>query len=71
MITPITLSLTVSGTLSMETRKLVDRAKGVLMKQHHLGEEEAFKRIRKASMDSRKTMREIAEAILLADKMSG
>ncbi len=53
----------------LETRKLVERAKGVLMKRHSLDEEEAFKRIRKASMDSRKTMREVAEAILLTDKM--
>ncbi len=55
----------------LETRKLVERAKGALMKHHNLGEEEAFKRIRKASMDSRKTMREIAEAILLTEKMAG
>jgi signal transduction protein with GAF and PtsI domain len=55
----------------LESRKLVERAKGILMKQHALSEEEAFKRIRKASMDSRKTMREIAEAILLTDKMAG
>jgi response regulator NasT len=41
------------------------------MKRHGLSEEDAFKRIRKASMDSRKTMREIAEAILIADKMGG
>jgi signal transduction protein with GAF and PtsI domain len=54
----------------LETRKLVERAKGILMKHHGLSEEEAFKRIRKASMDSRKTMREIADAILLTDKMS-
>ena len=53
----------------LETRKLVERAKGVLMKLHGLSEEEAFKRIRKTSMDSRKTMREIAEAILLTEKM--
>lgn len=53
------------------TRKLVERAKGALMKHHGLGEDEAFKRIRKASMDSRKTMREIAEAILLTEKMRG
>ncbi len=53
----------------LETRKLVERAKGTLMKQHGLSEEEAFKRIRKASMDSRKTMREIAEAILLTERM--
>jgi response regulator NasT len=39
------------------------------MKRQGLSEDEAFKRIRKASMDSRKTMREIAEAILLTDKM--
>ncbi len=55
----------------LEVRKLVERAKGILMKRHGLSEDEAFKRIRKASMDSRKTMREVAEAILLADKMGG
>jgi two-component system, response regulator PdtaR len=55
----------------LEIRKLVERAKGVLMKRHGLTEEEAFKRIRKVSMDSRKTMREIAEAILLTEKMHG
>jgi signal transduction protein with GAF and PtsI domain len=55
----------------LETRKLVERAKGMLMKHHGLSEEEAFKRIRKASMDSRKTMRQIAEAILLMEKMVG
>ncbi|MGQ9508677.1 MAG: ANTAR domain-containing protein [Thermodesulfobacteriota bacterium] len=53
----------------LEVRKLIERAKGVLMKRYGLSEDEAFKRIRKASMDSRKSMREIAEAILLADKM--
>jgi response regulator NasT len=41
------------------------------MKQHDLNEEEAFRRIRKASMDSRKTMRQVAEAILLTEKMGG
>jgi two-component system, response regulator PdtaR len=55
----------------LETRKLVERAKGILMKHHGLSEEEAFKRIRKTSMDSRKTMREVAEAILLTEKMVG
>jgi signal transduction protein with GAF and PtsI domain len=53
----------------LETRKLVERAKGILMKQAGLDEDEAFKRIRKTSMDSRKTMREVAEAILLTEKM--
>lgn len=55
----------------LETRKLVERAKGILMKHHGLSEEEAFRRIRKASMDSRKSMRQIAEAILLTEKMVG
>ena len=55
----------------LETRKLVERAKGILMSHHGLREEEAFKRIRKASMDSRKTMRQVAEAILLTEKMVG
>ena len=54
----------------LETRKLVERAKGILMKHHGLSEDEAFKRIRKASMDSRKTMREIADAILLTERMA-
>lgn len=53
----------------LETRKLVERAKGILMKQHGLSEDEAYRRIRKASMDSRKTMRQIAEAILLTEKI--
>lgn len=50
---------------AIETRKIVERAKGVLMDMHGLKESEAFQRIRKASMDSRKPMRQIAEAILL------
>jgi response regulator NasT len=55
----------------LEVRKLVERAKGVLMKRQGLSEDEAFKRMRKASMDSRKTMREISEAILLTNKIGG
>jgi len=55
----------------LETRKLVERAKGILMKRHGLSEEEAFKRIRKTSMDTRKGMREVAEAIFLTEKMVG
>jgi len=51
---------------ALETRKVVDRAKGVLMDRHGLKEEEAFRRIQKLSMDTRKSMREVAEAILLA-----
>ena len=50
----------------LETRKLVERAKGVLMDTQGLKEAEAFRKIQKLSMNTRKSMREIAEAILLA-----
>jgi len=52
----------------LETRKLVERAKGILMKQG-LSEEEAFRKIQKKSMDLRKPMKEIAEAIILTSEM--
>jgi AmiR/NasT family two-component response regulator len=51
---------------TLETRKLVERAKGVLMDTQNLKEAEAFRKIQKLSMNTRKSMREIAEAILLA-----
>ncbi len=54
---------------ALETRKLVEQAKGVLMETQGLREAEAFHRIRKASMDTRKSMREIAEAILLTHQL--
>ena len=50
---------------TLEARKVIERAKGVLM-DHGLKEADAFRRIQKLSMDTRKSMREIAEAILLA-----
>lgn len=53
----------------LETRKIVERAKGVLMDTYGLKEAEAFQRIRKASMDSRKPMRQVAEAILLTQQL--
>lgn len=51
---------------ALETRKLVDRAKGLLMDIEGLKEHEAFRLIQKASMDKRKPMKEIAQAIILA-----
>jgi response regulator NasT len=50
---------------TMETRKLVERAKGWLMDSQGLKEQEAFRKIQQLSMNSRKSMREIAQAILL------
>lgn len=49
-----------------ETRKVVDRAKGILMDKFGITENEAYRRIQKISMNARKSMREIAEAIILA-----
>ncbi len=54
---------------TLEARKVIERAKGVLMDRYGLTEAEAFRRIQKRSMDSRKSMKEIAEAILLASEM--
>jgi signal transduction protein with GAF and PtsI domain len=51
---------------ALETRKIVERAKGVLMKELSIGEDEAYKRIHKKSMDLRKSMKEVAEAIIVA-----
>lgn len=52
---------------ALETRKLVERAKGILMKRYGIGEQEAFERIHNQSRNSRKTMREVSEAIILAE----
>jgi two-component system, response regulator PdtaR len=54
---------------AIETRKLVDRAKGVLMDTQGLKEADAFRKIQKMSMNTRKSMREIAEAVLLAKEV--
>lgn len=57
-------------TAQLEARKYIERAKGILMKKQNLTEEEAFQLIRKESMNKRKSMREIAEAIILAEEMT-
>lgn len=53
----------------LETRKVIEKAKGILMKTHGLGEEEAFRKIQRQSMDTRHSMRQIADAIILMDSM--
>ena len=50
----------------LDARKTIDRAKGILMDEHALGEAEAYRRIQLQSMNLRKTMKEVAEAIILA-----
>jgi AmiR/NasT family two-component response regulator len=52
--------------LNLEERKLIERAKGLLMEQRHLSEERAYSLMKKASMNMRKPMSDIAQAILLA-----
>jgi len=51
---------------ALETRKLIERAKGILMDTYGLREQEAYRRIQVQSMNTRKSMREIAEAIIIA-----
>jgi response regulator NasT len=54
---------------TLETRKLVDRAKGLLMDTENLKEAEAFRKIQKLSMNTRKSMKEIAQAIILTHEV--
>jgi response regulator NasT len=54
---------------TLDTRKLVERAKGVLMDTQGLKETEAFRKIQQLSMNTRKPMKEIAQAILLAHEI--
>jgi len=54
---------------ALEVRKLVERAKGQLMRSKQISEEEAFRIMQRQSMDTRRSMREIAEAILLAGEL--
>jgi response regulator NasT len=51
---------------SLESRKTLDRAKGILMDAYHLTESEAFRRIQKYSMAKRMTIKQTAEAIIRA-----
>ena len=53
----------------LETRKVVERAKGVLMARG-MDEAEAFRRLQKQAMDRRKSLREVAEAVMLASDVA-
>jgi two-component system, response regulator PdtaR len=52
---------------TLEDRKVIERAKGRLMARHALTEEQAFQRLRRAAMDSRRPMVEIARAVLVSE----
>lgn len=51
---------------SLETRKLVDRAKGILMTAHHITEQEAYRKMQQYSMAKRITLKALAESIIKA-----
>lgn len=55
---------------ALETRKVLEKAKGILMKSLSLSEDEAHRRIQKQSMNTGRSIRDIAEAIVLADKVA-
>ncbi|HVN77657.1 MAG TPA: GAF domain-containing protein [Terriglobia bacterium] len=63
------MSVTMAMQEQLETRKLVERAKGILIRSEGIGEAEAYRRIQIKSMNLRKSMREISEAIILAAEM--
>lgn len=54
---------------TLETRKIIERAKGILMETMGIAETEAFKRIQRQSMNKRISMRAVAEAIILAHNL--
>lgn len=53
----------------LETRKIIDRAKGILIDKYKMTENDAFRRIQQQSMNTRKSMREIAEAVIIAQEV--
>jgi AmiR/NasT family two-component response regulator len=55
---------------TLEGRKFIERAKGALMTRYQLSEEEAFRRLRRAAMDSRRPMVEIAKALLVSESVA-
>ena len=54
---------------ALEERKIIDRAKGILMRAKAIGEEEAYARMRKTAMDQGRRVAEVAQALVLAAEM--
>jgi response regulator NasT len=54
---------------ALESRKVVERAKGILMRRLDLSEEEAFRRLQKQSQDTNRRLAEVAQALITADQM--
>jgi response regulator NasT len=54
----------------LEDRKLIERAKGILMERERISEQQAFARIQRTSMNTRRSMAEIAQAVLLSEAVT-
>jgi len=57
--------------MRLDERKVIERAKGALMRRYGLSEEAAFQRLRRAAMDSRRSMAEISRALLVSESVAG
>ena len=64
------MSETLEMKRTLEARKLIERAKGILQHRHNLTEEEAYLRLRNESRRLRRPMRDLAEAVILADDLN-
>jgi response regulator NasT len=53
---------------ALETRKIIEKAKGILMKKFSISENDAYKLLHKKSMDKRMSMKEIASAIIISSE---
>ena len=49
---------------TLQNRKVIERAKGVLMKRHRWSEQEAFRRLQRAAMNRRTTMVDLAQTVI-------
>lgn len=54
---------------TVDARKVIDKAKGIIMEREGIAERDAFRKIQKLSMNKRKTMKEVAEAIIITDEI--
>lgn len=54
---------------ALEARKVIERAKGILMRRLNLSEDEAFRRLQRQSQDTNRRLAEVAQALVVADQM--
>ena len=63
------MSETLEARRALETRKVVERAKGIMQHKYGITEEDAYLKLRNESRRLRRPMRDLAEAVILADDM--